>query len=132
MRTRLIGLSALVGILAVGVVATAQTNGQSMSGLTLTPAPTPAEKPYVIRIPRPFHVQIHVQSPKELQAQAAKELLTRTVEERAARNQPAVVCGMLVIPADPSIDSAMVKSAPHDKTYTIKTIQPSMCARQPR
>ena len=128
MRTRLLGLSSLVGILAVGAVGAAQSNGQSMSGLTLTPAPTPAEKPFVIRIPRPFHVQ----TPKELQAQAAKELQTRTVEERSARNQPAIVCGMLVIPADPTIDSAMVKSAPYDRVYTITTIQPSMCTREPR
>ncbi len=58
------------------------------------------------------------------------------VEQRATRPneaartpQPKVVCGMVLIPADPDIDPGMRVSPPQtdDTRYTIRAVKPPMC-----
>jgi len=45
----------------------------------------------------------------------------------ALREQPKVVCGMVVVPVNPSPDSRMVKPVPSDVTFTMRVIAPPLC-----
>ena len=50
---------------------------------------------------------------------------------RQARNNlhpPRVLCGMLVIPADPSIDPGIRVQPPTTADYKIKAVRPPVCA----
>ena len=135
MRTSLLGFGSLVGILAATMaVAIAQSSGQSMSGLTLNPIPKPGPAPYVLHIPTPSQAQtaqeLEARTAKELRTRVAKEWLAHAANQMPAAVKPTVVCGIMVLPADAAIDSAILKAAPQDKVYTIKTIQPSSCSRE--
>jgi hypothetical protein len=54
----------------------------------------------------------------------------RTVEARAPSARPRVVCGMTIIPADPTIDPGIVVATPQSDgvTYAIRRITPPVCA----
>ena len=41
--------------------------------------------------------------------------------------QPRVVCGMLLLPADPSIDPRIRVQPPTDADYKIKVVRPPVC-----
>jgi hypothetical protein len=44
--------------------------------------------------------------------------------------QPTVVCGMTLVPADPTVDPKMKTAAPdRGVTFTLRTIQPATCRR---
>lgn len=58
-------------------------------------------------------------------------LLLETVRNLANR-KPRIVCGMTLVPANPSIDSKMAQKKNPEKTkdpttYTIRPVQPSLC-----
>ena len=74
-------------------------------GLTLQPG-TSATKPFTFR----------VQSPSPAATKKQRESTTT------------VVCGMTIVRADPTIDPGIVKSPPETKTFTMKTVQPTVCA----
>ena len=67
-----------------------------------------------------------------LAAGAAREvsLAVRAAMATAQREHgdlPRVVCGMTVIPADPSVDPAMVKAPPGDRVFIIRSVNPPLC-----
>jgi hypothetical protein len=45
----------------------------------------------------------------------------------AALPKPQVVCGLLVIPADPKVDPGFKVAAPDPRGFTMRLIQPSEC-----
>ena len=59
----------------------------------------------------------------------AQQLLKKAIDEKAAAKQPTIVCGMLVIPADPAIDPKMLITPPQDPKveYRIRTVEPPIC-----
>ena len=76
-----------------------------MSGLTLQPKKV-APRPFVFRTPTP-------PPPEKKQADSRSE----------------VICGMTIVHPDATIDPGIVKSVPDTKTtFTLKTVQPSVCA----
>jgi hypothetical protein len=54
-----------------------------------------------------------------------------TAQPQAAR--PSVVCGMTVVPADPTIDPK-IRVAPRDNgvKFAMKVVEPTLCAALPR
>jgi hypothetical protein len=51
-------------------------------------------------------------------------------EERPVRQQSAVVCGMTLMPADPSMDGAIRHTVPENgPAFAIRRVQPSICRR---
>jgi hypothetical protein len=76
------------------------------------------QKPARKRQPTPYSGLFQVQ---DLSA-AAKQ------QEAPAPPQPRVVCGMSVIPTDPSIDPKIfIERKPDDTRYTIRSIPPPIC-----
>lgn len=63
---------------------------------------------------------------------AARERLGAAVREHArapATRAPKVVCGMVVVPADPQVDPKMIhRPVEPGPTYHIKRIPPAACA----
>lgn len=52
----------------------------------------------------------------------------RLADQSAAPAKPKVVCGMLVVPVDRSVDPQMrIEQPPPDITFTIRTIHPKDC-----
>jgi hypothetical protein len=48
--------------------------------------------------------------------------------QKATPPQPSVVCGMTVIPADPTIDSKIAVKPQDTRTkYTLKVVEPTVC-----
>ena len=83
--------------------------GSAMPGLTLQPQK---------RVPRPFVFSIPTPTPAGKAPETAK---------------PALVCGMLVIPADPKFDAAIRKDpSKPGTTFTLKSVQPTLCTRDQR
>lgn len=118
MRTRLI----VIGVLVLAVVpvtgfaqgkeqsTTSRSAGAVMSGLTLQLRQTNS-RPFVFHVPLP------------------------TALPRTDTSKPTVVCGMVLVPADPTFDASMRRDTPKtaDKTtFTIKAIQPTVCTRDSR
>jgi hypothetical protein len=58
-----------------------------------------------------------------------RQALQQAVGDKANDRTPRVVCGMLVIPADPSLDPKMLITPPQDPSveYKIRTIDPPVC-----
>jgi hypothetical protein len=110
MRGSLLGLSALGGILAVTV---AVVSAQSSS----TPSP------------EPDRIELRARAFQKLQERTAQAIRDRVAKEAPGPRNPTVVCGMLVIPADATIDPGIKKPAPQDKKYTMKTLPPP-CERE--
>jgi len=102
----IVSLVALVSI-GAGSSATAQVR-LSPAQQIAPPTPAPRAQPQTTEPPSgPFFIV-----PKQ-QREAVK---------------PKVVCGMTVIPADPSIDPKFVIRRPDTATtYTIRTVQPAIC-----
>lgn len=44
--------------------------------------------------------------------------------------QPRTICGMVVLPADPSIDPQMQLEPPADARFTIRTVRPQICGSE--
>ena len=65
---------------------------------------------------------------KLFQARAA---FTQAVEQQTAKAAPKakVVCGMLIVEADPSLDPKMAVTPPQDRTlsYAIRVFEPPIC-----
>ena len=59
----------------------------------------------------------------------AQQLLQQAVADKAGDAKPKVVCGMLIIPADPSLDPKMRITPPQDPNveYKIRAIDPPVC-----
>jgi hypothetical protein len=59
----------------------------------------------------------------------AQQLLQQAVADKVKESRPTVVCGMVIIPADPSIDPKMRVTPPQDPNveYKIRTIDPPVC-----
>lgn len=54
--------------------------------------------------------------------------LPSSLEQPESGQRPKVVCGILVIPADPSVDPRIQVEPPtRDTQFTIRAIQPSLC-----
>ena len=54
--------------------------------------------------------------------------LPSSLEQPESRQQPKRACGMVVIPADPSVDPRIQVEPPtRDTQFTIRAIQPSLC-----
>jgi hypothetical protein len=62
------------------------------------------------------------------------QFTTPSLAQRAAERvsqQPAVVCGMVLIPADPTLDSAIRHVVPESgPTFAIRTVTPKDCRRR--
>ena len=101
-----LGISAIVGAATI------------VAAQDLTPAPSPfgpsPQKPPL------FDPQ---SLSREHQEQMARGLaLTRLDAERTR-----VVCGMTVIPVQPSVDPKSIKKAPEGRRYTMRFVPPPMC-----
>ncbi|HZR22114.1 MAG TPA: hypothetical protein VFA59_00920 [Vicinamibacterales bacterium] len=49
----------------------------------------------------------------------------------ADTTKPKVVCGMTLVPAQPSVDSKMPKAPiPGDRQFPMRTVQPQTCAQK--
>jgi hypothetical protein len=61
----------------------------------------------------------------------APDALKQAVEPQTAKPAPKtkIVCGMMVVEADPSLDPKMLVTPPQDPklTYTIRVFEPPMC-----
>jgi hypothetical protein len=59
----------------------------------------------------------------------ARQLWQQAIAEKAKDAKPKVVCGMLIVPADPSLDPKMRIAPPQNPNveYTIRTIDPPVC-----
>ena len=55
------------------------------------------------------------------------QLTPRGGATAALREQPKVVCGMIVVPVNPAPDPRMVKPVPSDKTFTMRVVTPPVC-----
>jgi hypothetical protein len=89
----------------------AQSRGAVMSGMTLQPPKLTSPQPYVFRNPIPAKKRAHT------------------------HGKPTVVCGLTVVDADPTFDTAIRRPArrPGDMTkFTMRAIQPTVCARSER
>jgi len=66
------------------------------------------------------------------QMNKAREELQRRLQARAGVGPPTVVCGMTVIPADPTVDPKSIKKVPEDKkrTFTMRSVPPGICTRE--
>jgi hypothetical protein len=99
----------IVAMVASATAVFAQPAGSAMPGLTLQPQK---------RVPRPFVFKIPTPMPAVKAPETAK---------------PALVCGMLVIPADPKFDAAIRKDpSKPGTTFTLKSVQPTLCTRDQR
>jgi hypothetical protein len=61
---------------------------------------------------------------------AARQALKEAVAEaKAWPVKPRIVCGMLIVPADPSVDPKIAVTPPKDSElkYTIRGIEPLIC-----
>lgn len=60
---------------------------------------------------------------------AAQQQVRQQVQQAQAQQRPRVVCGMTMMPADPTIDSKMVIQVPKrdDVRHTIRAIEPPTC-----
>ena len=58
----------------------------------------------------------------------AQQMLKQAVADKEAA-RPKVVCGMLIVPADPTLDPRMRVTPPQDPTveYRIRTLDPPVC-----
>jgi hypothetical protein len=71
--------------------------------------------------------------PQLLAARVARELAVaqQAATAAAARldfgESPRVVCGMTILPVDPSTDPRMVKAPPADTRFVIRAIKPPLC-----
>jgi len=65
------------------------------------------------------------------QMNKAREELQRRLQARAPVGPPTVVCGMTVIPADPTVDPKSIKKIPEDKKYrfTMRSVPPGICTQ---
>ncbi|SRR6266508_3985533 len=104
---------AAAALLASAVVVTAQEQASNaVRGLALQPRTKPAPNNGVSK-------QL------ELFRSASAALAKRTGNPPA---KPTVVCGMMLIAADPTIDPKIVKHPPQEgTTFTMKKVQPSSC-----
>jgi hypothetical protein len=59
----------------------------------------------------------------------SQQALKQALDGQTGTRQPKIVCGMLVVPADPSIDPKMRITPPQDPNveYKIRAIEPPMC-----
>jgi len=59
----------------------------------------------------------------------AQELLQKTLTKPEAKPKPKVVCGMTIIPGDPTIDPKIAAPRdPKDTThYTLRVVPPPIC-----
>lgn len=110
-----VGRRHLSGVLIV-VLSSIQpvfANGSSFQQGSSPPAPTRRVDPYK---------KLFQQPPLDQTARAQRRADT------AASTAPRVVCGMTVIPMDPSIDPKMIiPRPPGDTRYTIRAIPPPIC-----
>jgi len=51
--------------------------------------------------------------------------------DAAKRSQPAVRCGMTLIPADPKVDPSMRRAAPDVAGFPMRTVRPTICGDAP-
>lgn len=60
--------------------------------------------------------------------QQAPRPTPRTLEaEQDLPGRTTVVCGTVVIPADPSVDPRMVRPVPADTAFTMRAVKPPVC-----
>jgi len=66
------------------------------------------------------------------QMNKAREELQRRLQPRASVGPPTIVCGMTVIPADPTVDPKSIKKVPEDKKYrfTMRSVPSGICAQE--
>ena len=119
----------LVGLVLGDTVATQTAPG---SGLPAQPVAAPRQK-------NPYRSLF--QSPPLGATDASKDLLPREPYEfarrqhdRAATRETKVVCGMLIVPADPSIDpgilidpTAATRNGPLETRHTLRSVTPTAC-----
>jgi hypothetical protein len=104
--------SATIGVLA--------TLAQTLTAPTFAPPP-------VFEVPRPpartapfkglFKPPPGVSAPQSLPAARVAVVDLR----------PRVVCGMVVVPADPAVDPRMAKAVPSDVTFNMRVVKPPLC-----
>ena len=112
MRVRTCFVAGALGISAVVGLATI------VAAQGLTPAPSPFG-------PSPTKPPLFGPKslPRQQQEQMARGLALARPDDQRAR----VVCGMTVIPAQPSVDPKSIKKAPDDKKYTMRLLRPTPC-----
>jgi hypothetical protein len=132
---RVAPITALIaGVLAASVSMSAQ---RGSAGLPLQPTPRsgvtaptlfpPVQKEHPIGQP----VRPPTQDRLKAAVAAALESATRTaLSTRRVPPQPAVVCGMRLIPADPNLDPAIRRAVPENgPDFAIRTLVPRICQR---
>lgn len=60
-------------------------------------------------------------------AESNDELGSLVLEQRQRGLHPNVVCGMVIVPADPSLDPAIRRQSPTDTHFHIRAVQPDIC-----
>jgi hypothetical protein len=128
---------------AIGVTITALLFGAAASRVGAIEAlPTQAagttEKlspPSLLTAPqaaKPSESQSHVGRLQVSARRALREKLQSLADspERSVRQQPTVVCGMMLVPADPAMDAAIRHTVPENgPTFAIRRVQPPVCRR---
>lgn len=117
-------ISATIGLLATLAQALAapeaslQDRPPAQLGRTeapITPGPTQSPRTPFVRLFAPA-TPLPAQPPPRGGAAAA-----------AQRDQPRVVCGMVVVPVNSSPDPRMVKPVPSDVTFAMRVVAPPLC-----
>lgn len=99
-------------VMALG--ATLASAGQTPP--SVAPAQTPQAKPYESLFAPSGQIRPAPPAPRVV------------VPEREAAPKPRVVCGMTLIPADPTVDPRIAVTPPQTATrYTILAVPPPMC-----
>ena len=120
MRVRSVSAILMVLLLCASMPAQVAADQQARFGTQQT---TPFTAPN--RKPDPYSQLFTDRRPDNLQAKA-QEQLRNALQQRA--QQPQVVCGMTIIPIDPSVDpKIVVPRPPSDTTYTMRLIPPPIC-----
>ena len=104
-------------------------------GLTLV-SPTAAADGTVIRGPvtfsKPLFSKLFAPSMPFLQPSVPTvqpDENTGTGNLLPTRPLPRIICGMKVVPVDPSFDAKIRRPVPSGKKFTIKTIKPPICGQ---
>ena len=124
MRVRTLFAAGTLGISAILGVATV------VAAQGLTPAPSPfgpsPQRPPLFD-PGPSPQKPPLSDPRSLSRERQEQMARGLALARLEAERTRVVCGMNVIPVQPSVDPKSIKKAPDDKKCTMRVVPPPMC-----
>jgi hypothetical protein len=113
-----LGISAIVGVATI------------VAAQDLTPAPSPfgpsPQKPPLFDH-GPSLEKAPLSDPRSLSREQQEQMARGLALARLDGERTRVVCGMTVIPVQPSVDPKSIRKAPDDNKYTMRFVPPPMC-----